>query len=59
MSLFNVWHPQQHSKTTIIARTAELAVDTFCIRWGYADIAHYCRCNELGTSDLYVESVAN
>jgi hypothetical protein len=59
MSLFNVWHPQQPSKTTILAKTPEAAADAFCARWGFADLAHYLRCNNLPRSNLHVEPVKN
>ncbi len=57
MSLFNVWHPQNKSKTTILAKTAAAAADLFCQRHGFADQEHYRVCNKLATSNLRVEPV--
>ena len=55
--LVNVWHPAQHSKTTVIADNVPQALDAFCQRHGYADHADYCRRNELAKTNLNSEVV--
>ncbi|WP_017462550.1 hypothetical protein [Dyella ginsengisoli] len=53
----NVWHPSQHSKTTVATHDAAEARDIFCRRYGYVDHADYCQRNALIESNLHTELV--
>lgn len=57
LSVFNVWHNAQHSKTTIFASSIESALDIFCRRHGFIDHADYCKEKELTESDINIEIV--
>jgi hypothetical protein len=53
----NVWHPSQHSKTTVSTHDVGEALDIFCRRHGFADHADYCKRNALIESNLHTELV--
>ena len=57
INLFNCWHDNQHSKTTIIADDMNHALDIFCARHGFIDHADYCQEKNLTESDINIESV--
>jgi len=56
-NLFNVWHDNDRSKTTIIADDMNSALDIFCARHGFIDHADYCKENEIYNSDINIERV--
>ena len=55
--LFNVWHDEHRSKTTIIADSMNEALDIFCNRHGFIDHADYCQEKNLNESDINIELV--
>lgn len=57
MTLYNIWHDSQHSKTTVIAKNMTEALDIFCSRHGYIDHSDYCQEKKISESDLNIEEV--